>query len=89
MAALFASPSKRASTGRGEGLDVSALHKALEKLEKEDERRARVVELRFFGGLSIEEIAEVTKTSPATVKRDWTMARAWLFRELSTNQTGE
>ncbi len=70
-----------------EGLDIQAVHEALEKLEKEDERRARVVELRFFGGLSIEEIAEVTKTSPATVKRDWTMARAWLFRELSTEQT--
>jgi len=72
---------------KDDGLEIQAVHEALEKLEKEDERRARVVELRFFGGLSIEEIAEVTKTSPATVKRDWTMARAWLFRELSANQT--
>lgn len=72
---------------KDDGLEFEALHGALEKLEKEDARRARVVELRFFGGLSIEEIAEVTNTSPATVKRDWTMARAWLFRELSESKT--
>jgi RNA polymerase sigma-70 factor, ECF subfamily len=72
---------------KDEGLDFEALHQALEKLEKQDERRGRVVELRFFGGLSIEEIAEVLQTSPATVKRDWTMARAWLFRELSENKS--
>jgi len=58
------------------------LDRALEELAKKSERQARVVELRYFGGLTIEETAEVLGTSPMTVKRDWTMARAWLFREL-------
>jgi RNA polymerase sigma factor (TIGR02999 family) len=66
------------------GDDVAAddLDAALEDLAKLDERQARVVELRFFGGLSIEETAEVLAVSPATVKRDWLVARAWLHREL-------
>jgi RNA polymerase sigma factor (TIGR02999 family) len=58
------------------------LDAALEDLAKLDVRQARVVELRFFGGLSIEETAEVLAVSPATVKRDWLVARAWLHREL-------
>jgi len=58
------------------------LDAALEDLAKLDARQARVVELRFFGGLSIEETAEVLAVSPATVKRDWLVARAWLHREL-------
>ena len=58
------------------------MNEALEKLAKIDPRQAQVVELRYFGGLSIEETAECLKSSPATVKRDWTMARAFLFREL-------
>jgi RNA polymerase sigma-70 factor, ECF subfamily len=70
-----------------EGLDYMALDHALEQLAATDERRARVVELRFFGGLSVEETAEVLSTSPATVKRDWTLAKAWLFRELSKNDS--
>ena len=52
-----------------------------------DERKARVVELRFFGGLEIEEVAEVLGTSAATVKRDWPMAKAWLYRELSGKES--
>jgi len=66
------------------GDDVAAddLDAALEDLAKLDERQARVVELRFFGGLSIEETAEVLAVSTATVKRDWLVARAWLHREL-------
>jgi RNA polymerase sigma factor (TIGR02999 family) len=58
------------------------LDRALEALAIRSERQAKVVELRYFGGLTIEETAEVLGTSPMTVKRDWTMARAWLFREL-------
>ena len=58
------------------------LDTALEDLAKLDPRQSRVVELRFFGGLSIEETAEVLAVSPATVKREWLVARAWLLREL-------
>jgi RNA polymerase sigma factor (TIGR02999 family) len=64
------------------GLDCVALHEALERLAEIDERKARVVELRFFGGLEVEEVAEVLAISPATVKRDWPLAKAWLWREL-------
>ena len=63
-------------------VDVLALDEALERLARFDERHARVVELRYFGGLSVEETAAAMKLSPATVKRAWTLARAWLFREL-------
>lgn len=63
-------------------VDVLALDVALEKLSALDARQARLVELRFFAGLSIEEAAVVLDVSPATVKREWTTARAWLKREL-------
>lgn len=68
----------------GDGLDrdVVAVHEALLALQAQDERAAKVVELRFFGGLEIDEIAQALNISPATVKRDWTLARAWLRREL-------
>lgn len=65
------------------GADLVALDDALNSMAKTDERASRVVELRFFGGLSIEETAEALKISPETVKRDWTWAKAWLLRELS------
>jgi RNA polymerase sigma factor (TIGR02999 family) len=65
-------------------VDVIALDGALERLASLDPQQARIVELRFFAGLSIEETAEVLDISPATVKRDWAMARAWLFRELGS-----
>ncbi len=58
------------------------IDRALTELETLDARQSRIVELRFFGGLSVEETAEVMKVSPATVKRSWTSARAWLYREL-------
>jgi len=58
------------------------LDAALESLAKMDERQAQVVELRFFGGLTVEEVAEVLGVSAGSVKRDWTHARAWLYREL-------
>ena len=64
-------------------VDVLALDEALQRLARLDERHARVVELRYFGGLSVEETAAAMALSPATVKRAWTLARAWLFRELT------
>jgi RNA polymerase sigma-70 factor, ECF subfamily len=63
-------------------LDVVALDRALEALAKVDARKSRIVELRFFGGLSVEETAEVVHVSPDTVKRDWRLAKLWLLREL-------
>ena len=64
-------------------IDVSDLDEALQRLTVLDPRQGQLVELRFFGGLSIEEAAEVMKLSPATVKREWSSARAWLRRELA------
>lgn len=61
------------------------LHRALERLERHQPRPARVVECRFFAGMTIPEVAEALDVSPATVKRDWDMARAWLNRELTTS----
>ena len=63
-------------------VDWLALDRALDRLAALDERQARTVELRFFGGLTIEETAEVLQVSPATVKNDWSLARGWLYREL-------
>jgi RNA polymerase sigma factor (TIGR02999 family) len=64
-------------------LEVIAVDEALEQLAQFDERKSRIVELRFFAGLSIEQTAEVLKVSPGTVMRDWTLAKAWLQRELT------
>jgi RNA polymerase sigma factor (sigma-70 family) len=61
---------------------ILALHEALEELARVGPRQARVVELRYFGGLTDEETAYVLKTSPRTVRRDWLFAKAWLSREL-------
>jgi RNA polymerase sigma factor (TIGR02999 family) len=66
-------------------IEILALHEALENLAEIDKRQAEIVELRFFGGLTIEETAEVLNISTATVKRDWEMAKAWLYRELSND----
>lgn len=66
--------------------ELIALDEALERLAEVDERKARVVELKFFGGLETEEIAEVLKVSPITVLRDWRFARAWLLREFENAQ---
>jgi RNA polymerase sigma factor (TIGR02999 family) len=63
--------------------EIIRLHDALEALENLEPRQAKIVELRYFGGLSIEETAEVLDISPATVKREWSIARAWLHSELS------
>jgi RNA polymerase sigma factor (TIGR02999 family) len=64
-------------------VDVLALHEAMEKLAKLDERQGRIVELHFFAGLSFEEIASVIQVAPRTVKRDWSMARAFLKGQLT------
>ncbi len=64
------------------GVEVLALHEALERLRGFDRRQADVVELRFFGGLGVDETAALLEVSPRTVKGDWAMARAWLYREL-------
>jgi RNA polymerase sigma factor (TIGR02999 family) len=65
-----------------EAEELLNLNLALQRLEKSNARYARVVELRYFGGLSVEETAEVMQTSPNTVKRDWTAARAWLKQQI-------
>jgi len=71
------------AAAKSRGTDLIALDDALTQLAKLDTQQARIVELRFFGGLSIEETAVVTGVSPATVKRNWAAARVWLHRELN------
>jgi RNA polymerase sigma-70 factor, ECF subfamily len=68
------------------GVDILALNEALELLAEFDAREARVVELRYFGGLSVEETAEVLKITPVRVKRDWKRAKAWLYGVLTGEQ---
>ena len=77
-----------ASDAGDQSTNVLALHEALERLAKIDEDRARLVELRFFGGLTIEEAAKVLDVSPATVKRSWDVARGWLFKEMNKPAAG-
>ena len=66
--------------------DVVALDDALKKLAEIDPEQSRIVEMKFFGGLTIEESAEVMGLSPATIKREWSTAKAWLYHELSKNE---
>ena len=75
------------ATAPERGVDLVALDDALNALAALDPRQSRVVELRFFGGLSIAESAEVLKVSPGTVRRDWSLAQAWLHRELSKGES--
>ena len=70
------------------GVKLLAVDEALERLTKLDPQQARVVELRFFGGLTIEETASALAVSPATVKRQWTVAKAWLRREVTDAVAG-
>ena len=77
-AGVFASPPP--------SVDVLALDRALAALSAADARKGRVVELRFFGGLSVEETAEVLHVSTDTIKRDWRLAKLWLLRELEGEQ---
>ena len=67
------------------GIDVLTLHEALEKLAALDPTQGRIVELRYFGGVTIEDTAEAMGLSPATIKREWAVARAWLRRELAVS----
>jgi RNA polymerase sigma-70 factor, ECF subfamily len=69
--------------------DLVAVDDALNQLAKVDDRKSQVVTMRFFGGLSVEETAEVLKVSPETVARDWRLAKAWLMRELSGSKSDE
>ena len=68
---------------RQEAKEVLALHEALKELDRIDPRKSRVVELRYFGGLSLEETAEAIEISIPTVTRDWNTAKAWLLREMT------
>ena len=77
------------AAGTSPEANLLELDDALNRLAQLDPRKSQVVELRFFGGLSLEETAEVLKTSPRTVKRDWQLARAWLYRELSGKKKDE
>jgi RNA polymerase sigma factor (TIGR02999 family) len=72
------------NVSKGRAADLVALDAALESLTEIDSRKSRVVELRFFGGLSVEETAEVLEVSPQTVMRDWKLAKAWLYQEMKS-----
>ena len=85
-AALAVSLDEAAFVSDEKGDDLVALDEALGLLAELDARQSKVVELRFFGGLSIEETAEVLKVSAGTVRRDWSLARAWLHRELAAKR---
>lgn len=82
----------KVSIARAEGMndgsdpEILALDDALNSLSEIDERKARIVELRFFGGLTVDETAEVLSVAPITVMREWKKAKAWLFLELSRNE---
>jgi RNA polymerase sigma factor (TIGR02999 family) len=81
-AALHVSFDEALKVSQGQGAEIMAIDEALVALAALDARKSHVVELRFFGGLSVEETAEVLKVSPETVKRDWRFARSWLHRAL-------
>jgi RNA polymerase sigma-70 factor, ECF subfamily len=74
---------------KNENMDVLALDGALKQLVERDPQQCRIVELRFFAGLTVEETAAVLDISPATVKRDWSMARAWLSRRIKRGEGGD
>ncbi len=71
---------------KSRSVDLIALDEALSRLAQIDSQQSKIVEVRFFGGLNVEETAEVLRISPATVKRDWSVAKAWLHREISGEQ---
>src|SRR6202790_1289439 len=76
-----------AAVGGGRAENLVVLDDAMQALARIDPRKAHVVELRFFGGLNVEETAEVLKVSTVTVMRDWNTAKAWLYRELSARKS--
>lgn len=77
-----------AVVGGGRAADLVALDDAMNALARLDPRKVQVVELRFFGGLSVPETAEVLKVSPVTVMRDWSTAKGWLYREMTSGADG-
>lgn len=85
-AVVMVSLSEAMTVSAEKSAEILALEEALVRLAKIDARKARVVELRFYGGLSVEETAEVLKVSGITVMRDWNLAKAWLARELGNGQ---
>jgi len=76
-----------AMVAKGRSAEFIALDDALQSLAEIDQRKSRIVELRYFGGLTVEEIAEVLQISPRTVMREWNLARAWLHRELNRRES--
>jgi len=74
---------------KGKQPDLIALDDALDALAEFDERKCRIVELRFFGGLSVAETAEVLKASERTVAREWELAKSWLYQQLSKNESAK
>lgn len=87
--AMQVSLSDASSFAECRAADLVALDEALTALTKQDERKGKVVEMRFFGGLSIKEVAEVLKVSEETVMRDWRLAKVWLLRELGREAGSE
>jgi len=87
--ALQVSLTEAASLTECDGADLVALDDALTALAQVDQRKGQVVEMRFFGGLSVKEVAEVLKVSEETVMRDWRLAKVWLLRELGREVDGE
>jgi len=86
-AVQFVDITAAAGTPAGPACDIVAIHEALDDLAARDPRKAQIVELRFFGGLTLDEIAEVIGVAPITVSREWTKARAWLRHELMAAQS--
>lgn len=80
---LTLDPSLCEARSEGENIDLLTLNEALDRLRRLDSQQSRIVELRYFGGLTIEDTSEFLGISPATVKRSWSSARAWLLREIS------
>ncbi len=78
-----------AIVSRERAAELVALDEALTRLAEIDERKSKVVELRFFGGMSVEEAAEALRVSPITIKRDWSTAKAWLYREIANEPASE
>jgi RNA polymerase sigma factor, TIGR02999 family len=87
--AIHVSLEKAKSVSNGRTAELTALDEALKELERIDPRQARVVELRFFGGLTIKETADVMEISTDTVKSEWSTAKAWLYREMSCESNGQ
>jgi RNA polymerase sigma-70 factor, ECF subfamily len=87
--ALQVSLDEAAIVSRERAAELVALDEALTRLAAIDERKSKVVELRFFGGMSVEETAEALGVSPITIKRDWSTAKAWLYREIEKEPTSE